>query len=128
MLEIYLGKNTKRNQRLLTFLDSYEIAYTCKESGDINREVLQSLFSKTSDCFDLLSPSFLRFKRQNQMTLSELMNLVLRNPDQNIRLPLVIDKDKIYPDMGVEEARVFIPRRLKVTFFRDSLFCDKEQR
>ena len=127
MIEIYLGKNTKRNQRLMTFLDNYKVPYTCKEVSDMNQEVLLDLFSKTSDCFDLLSPTFLRFKRQNQMTLSEFVNLVLRKPDQNIRLPLVIYKDKVYPDIDMDEARTFIPRSLKETFFRDSLLCDKEE-
>lgn len=57
MLEIYLSRNTSRNQKLLSFCDSHGISYSSKEVGNLSREDLLSLFTKSSDCFTLLSPS-----------------------------------------------------------------------
>lgn len=87
-------------------------------------EDLLGLFAKTSDCFELLAPSFQRFKRQERMKLSELVTLVLTRPEQNLRLPLVVSHQKVYPDMSVEEARTFLPRDHKEMLFREHLFKD----
>ena len=122
MLEIYLSRNTSRNQKLLSFCDSHGISYICKEVRHLSREELLGLFTKSSDCFELLVPSFQRFKRHREMTLSELVTLVLRKPDQNFRLPLVVCEDKVYPDMSLEEARTFLPRTHKVVSFRECLY------
>ena len=102
MLEIYLSRNTSRNQKLQSFCDSHGISY--------------------SDCFELLVPSFQRFKRHREMTLSELITLVLRKPDQNLRLPLVVSQQKVYPDLTLDEARTFLPRTHKVVSFRECLY------
>lgn len=122
MLEIYLSRNTSRNKKLLSFCDSHGISYTCKEVSNLSRENLLGLFTKSSDCFELLVPSFQRFKRHREMTLSELVTLVLRKPDQNLRLPLVAAHQKVYPDMTLEEARTFLPRMHKVVSFRECLY------
>lgn len=71
MLEIYLSRNTNCNQKLLNFCKLHGISYTCKDVGHLAHEDLLGLFSKTSDCFELLAPSFKRFKRHKQMKLSE---------------------------------------------------------
>ena len=76
MLEIYLSRNTSRNQKLLYFCDSHGISYSCKEVSHLSREDLLGLFTKSSDCFELLAPSFQRFKRHREMILSELVTLV----------------------------------------------------
>lgn len=102
MLEIYLSRNTSRNQKLFNFCRSHDISYTCKDVGHLAHEDLLGLFAKTSDCFELLAPSFQRFKRQERMKLSELVTLVLTRPEQNLRLPLVVSHQKVYPDMSVE--------------------------
>ncbi len=124
MLEIYLSRNTSRNQKLLNFCRSHDISYTCKDVGHLAHEDLLDLFAKTSDCFEMLAPSFQRFKRQERMKLSELVTLVLRKPEQNLRLPLVVCQKKVYPDMSVEEARTFLPRDHKEMLFREHLFKD----
>lgn len=124
MLEIYLSRNTSRNQKLFNFCRSHDISYTCKEVGHLAHEDLLGLFAKTSDCFELLAPSFQRFKRQERMKLSELVTLVLTRPEQNLRLPLVVSHQKVYPDMSVEEARTFLPRDHKEMLFREHLFKD----
>lgn len=124
MLEIYLSRNTNRNQELLNFCKLHGISYTCKDVGHLAHEDLLGLFAKTSDCFELLAPSFQRFKRQERMKLSELVTLVLTRPEQNLRLPLVVCQKKVYPDMSVEEARTFLPRDHKEVLFREHLFKD----
>ena len=124
MLEIYLSRNTSRNQKLFNFCRSHDISYTCKDVGHLAHEDLLGLFAKTSDCFELLAPSFQRFKRQERMKLSELVTLVLTRPEQNLRLPLVVRQQKVYPDMSVEEARTFLPRDHKEMLFREHLFKD----
>ena len=124
MLEIYLSRNTSRNQKLFNFCRSHDIFYTCKDVGHLAHEDLLGLFAKTSDCFELLAPSFQRFKRQERMKLSELVTLVLTRPEQNLRLPLVVSHQKVYPDMSVEEARTFLPRDHKEMLFREHLFKD----
>lgn len=124
MLEIYLSRNTSRNQKLFNFCRSHDISYTCKDVGHLAHEDLLGLFAKTSDCFELLAPSFQRFKRQERMKLSELVTLVLTRPEQNLRLPLVVSRQKVYPDMSVEEARTFLPRDHKEMLFREHLFKD----
>ncbi|MER0123713.1 hypothetical protein ABQH43_08350 [Streptococcus sp. ZJ100] len=121
MLEIYLGRNTKRNERIIHFLETYGVAYTCIEPSHITKETIVNLFSKTSDCFDLLSPSFLRYKRQNKMRLNELLHLVLQGPEQNLRLPLIVCKGQVYPDLTIEEMRTFLPREVKRQFYQASL-------
>lgn len=72
----------------------------------------------------MLAPSFQRFKRQERMKLSELVTLVLRKPEQNLRLPLVVCQKKVYPDMSLEEARTFLSRDHKEVLFREHLFKD----
>lgn len=124
MLEIYLSRNTSRNQKLLNFCRSHDISYTCKDVGHLAHEDLLDLFAKTSDCFEMLAPSFQRFKRQERMKLSELVTLVLTRPEKNLRLPLVVSRQKVYPDMSVEEARIFLPRDHKEVLFREHLFKD----
>lgn len=124
MLEIYLSRNTSRNQKLFNFCRSHDISYTCKDVGHLAHEDLLGLFAKTSDCFELLAPSFQRFKRQERMKLSEFVTLVLTRPEQNLRLPLVVSHQKVYPDMSVEEARTFLPRDHKEMLFREHLFKD----
>ena len=124
MLEIYLSRNTSRNQKLFNFCRSHDISYTCKDVGHLAHEDLLGLFAKTSDCFELLAPSFQRFKRQERTKLSELVTLVLTRPEQNLRLPLVVSHQKVYPDMSVEEARTFLPRDHKEMLFREHLFKD----
>lgn len=121
MLELYLGRNSKRNERLIGFLETYGVAYTCIEPCQINREMLFKLFSKTNDCFDLLSPSFLCYKRQHHMRLNELVHLVLQKPEQAIRLPLIVCKGRVYPDMTLDEMRTFIPRDLKRQLYQARL-------
>ena len=124
MLEIYLSRNTSRNQKLFNFCRSHDISYTCKDVGHLAHEDLLGLLAKTSVCFELLAPSFQRFKRQERMKLSELVTLVLTRPEQNLRLPLVVSHQKVYPDMSVEEARTFLPRDHKEMLFREHLFKD----
>lgn len=122
MLEVYLGNNANTNQDLLTILTTYGVAYRCTKACDVNREILLSLFAKTTDCFvELLSPRFLRFKRQYSISLNEMIQLILQKPDQNLRLPLIVCQNHIYPAIGLDEARTFLPRQVKEELFQASL-------
>lgn len=121
MLEIYLGTNEQRNKQVLAFLDAYGIPYNCRDYQAIDRLVLLDLFSKSRDCFDLLAPSFLRFKRQYAVSLGEMVELVLRQPERHIRLPLIVHQGRVYPDVTLDDARTFIPRPVKKQVFRDKL-------
>ncbi|WP_044981237.1 thioredoxin domain-containing protein, partial [Streptococcus suis] len=88
---------------------------------DVNREILLSLFAKTTDCFELLSPRFLRFKRQYSISLNEMIQLILQKPDQNLRLPLIVCQNHVYPAIGLDEVRTFLPRQVKEELFQASL-------
>ena len=115
MLEVYLGNNANTNQDLLTILTTYGVTYRCIKACDVNREILLSLFAKTMDCFELLSPRFLRFKRQYSI------QLILQKPDQNLRLPLIVCQNHVYPAIGLDEVRTFLPRQVKEELFQASL-------
>ena len=39
MLEIYLSRNTSRNQKLFNFCRSHDISYTCKDVGHLAHEI-----------------------------------------------------------------------------------------
>lgn len=121
MIVIYLGRNTRRNQGLLAFCDKYNIQYTCRDVCLLTAYEVLELFTKTSDCFELLTPSFQRFKHQKQIKLSDLVHLVIEKPYNSFRLPLVVYHKKVYPDISLEEARTFLPRQQKEIMFQDSL-------
>lgn len=121
MLDIYLGRNTCRNEKLIAFFEEHGILYCCKGVEDLTSEVLFELFSRTSDCFEFLSPSLRRYKCHYGMKLSELIMLILRQPEQSLRLPLVIYQNTVYSDVTIEEARTFLPRSYKEALFRDNL-------
>ncbi|NRG69885.1 hypothetical protein HPB00_10615 [Streptococcus suis] len=104
-----------------TNLTTYGVAYRCTKACDVNREILLSLFAKTTDCFELLSPRFLRFKRQYSISLNEMIQLVLQKPDQNLRLPLIVCQNHVYPAIGLDEVRTFLPRQVKEELFQASL-------
>lgn len=124
MLEIYLGKNTQRNKKLLSFCHHYGISYQLRSVEQLDHHDLMRLFSKTPDCFEILSPQFARFRSQEEMCLSDLITLVLRKPLMNLKLPLVIHQNKVYSDVSLDEARTFIPRHHKQLMYRDKLVID----
>ena len=121
MLEVYLGNNANTNQDLLAILTTYGVTYRCIKACDINREMVLALFARTTDCFELLSPRLLRFKRQYTISLNEMIQLVLQKPDQNLRRPLIVCQNRVYPGIGLEELRTFIPRQVKEEMFQASL-------
>lgn len=121
MLEVYLGNNANTNQDLLAILTTYGVTYRCIKACDINREMVLALFARTTDCFELLSPRLLRFKRQYTISLNEMIQLVLQKPDQNLRLPLIVCQNRVYPGIGLEELRTFIPRQVKEEMFQANL-------
>ncbi|HEL1544427.1 hypothetical protein HO754_08750 [Streptococcus suis] len=102
-------------------LTTYGVTYRCIKACDVNREILLSLFAKTMDCFELLSPRFLRFKRQYSISLNEMIQLILQKPDQNLRLPLIVCQNHVYPAIGLDEVRTFLPRQVKEELFQASL-------
>ncbi|KHD44144.1 hypothetical protein ACVRZD_09760 [Streptococcus hongkongensis] len=126
MLVIYVGKNTSRNQSLRSFCESHGVTYSCKDVSQLTREEVLALFAKTNDCFDLLSPSLKRYKSQKYMKLSELVTLIVSQPYQYLRLPIVVVLNKVYPDMTLEQARNFLPREWKENIFKNNLLSELE--
>ncbi|EHG13675.1 TPA: hypothetical protein ACGM4G_000485 [Streptococcus agalactiae] len=124
MLEIYLGKNTQRNQRLMTILNTYGLRYTYKCPSQLTKDDVLHLFMKAPDCFELLSPKLLRYKRYERIKVSELVGIILKQPENHLRLPLVVTKNQVFPDISPDELRTFIPREIKRHFYINSIFKD----
>ncbi|HEL1816745.1 TPA: hypothetical protein TXU96_002200, partial [Streptococcus suis] len=62
-----------------------------------------------------------RFKRQYSISLNEMIQLILQKPDQNLRLPLIVCQNHVYPAIGLDEVRTFLPRQVKEELFQASL-------
>lgn len=122
MIEIYLGRNQGRNKTLLAFCETHGISYSCKEVSQLTHGDILEIFRRTTDCFSLLSPSLQRLKCHQVMTVTELVNLILTQPDQHLRLPLIVSKKRVCPDVSLDEARTFLPRSHKVVMFRERLY------
>lgn len=123
MIDLYLSKNKKRNKELLLFLEEYRVDVTCHAVTEIDRDVLLNMMKLSPDCFDFLSPSLLRFKNYENLSLSEFIDLILRNAGQNLRLPLAIANHQVYPDLNLEEARALLPRQAKKIRYAEDTKC-----
>ncbi|VJB76569.1 arsenate reductase-like glutaredoxin family protein [Streptococcus pneumoniae] len=93
MIDLYLSKNSQRNQLLLDFFQNYGIEVSCHSVSEMTKDKLIEMMSYSSDCFEFLSP--------------------LKNPELTIRLPLAVSNKRVYPSLNLEEARVLLPRDTK---------------
>lgn len=124
MLRIYLGKNKPRNNTVLEQLEKYGVCYEAHHVEDLDKPTLLEMMSYSVDCFEFLSSAMLRFKRSDYMTTNRLIELILSKKATSLRLPLAIHNRRVYPDLRPDDLRTFIPRKLKLEGFRQTL---KEQ-
>ncbi|VIT82083.1 Uncharacterised protein [Streptococcus pneumoniae] len=74
---------------------------------------LIEMMSYSSDCFEFLSPNLLRFKNRDNLRLTDFIEMILKNPELSIRLPLAVSNKRVYPNLNLEEARALLPRDTK---------------
>ncbi len=113
-MKLFLSTNQARNRQVIETLERYGLTYDCVTCDQIERCHVVELMTSATDCFEFLSPHLLSLKRQEEMRFNELVHLVLRKPSRNLRLPLILAKGQIYPDVSQEELRTFLPRNLKL--------------
>lgn len=81
MIDLYLSKNSQRNQLLLDFFQKYGIEVSCHSVSEITKD--------------------------------KLIEMILKNPELTIRLPLAVSNKRVYPNLNLEEARALLPRDTK---------------
>ncbi|HEU8794083.1 TPA: arsenate reductase family protein, partial [Streptococcus pneumoniae] len=113
MIDLYLSKNRQRNQLLLDFFQNYGIEVSCHSVSEMTKDKLIEMMSYSSDCFEFLSPNLLRFKNRDNLRLTDFVEIILKNPELTIRLPLAVSNKRVYPSLNLEEARALLPRDTK---------------
>ena len=108
MIDLYLSKNSQRNQLLLDFFQKYGIEVSCHSISEMTKDKLIEMMSYSSDCFE-----FLRFKNRDNLRLTDFVEMILKNPELTIRLPLAVSNKRVYPNLNLEEARALLPRDTK---------------
>ncbi len=58
MIDLYLSKNSQRNQLLLDFFQNYGIDVSCHSVSEMTKDKLIEMMSYSSDCFEFLSKAF----------------------------------------------------------------------
>ena len=110
MIDLYLSKNSQRNQLLLDFFQKYGIEVTPHSISEMTKAKLIEMMSYSSDCFEYLSPKLLRFKNRDNLRLTDFVEMILKNPELTIRLPLAVSNKRVYSNLNLEEARALLPR------------------
>ncbi|EHZ44440.1 DNA (cytosine-5-)-methyltransferase family protein [Streptococcus pneumoniae GA40563] len=113
MIDLYLVKISQRNQLLLDFFQNYGIDVSCHSVSEMTKDKLIEMMSYSSDCFEFLSPNLLRFKNRDNLKLTDFIEMILKNLELTIRLPLAVSNKRVYPSLNLEEARVLLPRDTK---------------
>ena len=113
MIDLYLSKNSQRNQLLLDFFQKYGIEVTPHSISEMTKDKLIEMMSYSSDFFEYLSPNLLRFKNRDNLRLTDFVEMILKNPELTIRLPLAVSNKRVYPNMNLEEDRALLPRDTK---------------
>lgn len=113
MIDLYLSKNSQRNQLLLDFFQKYGIEVTPHSISEMTKDKLIEMMSYSLDCFEYLSPNLLRFKNRDNLRLTDFVEMFLKNPELTIRLPLAVSNKRVYPNLNLEEARALLPRDTK---------------
>lgn len=78
MIDLYLSKNSHRNQLLLEFFQNYGIEVSCHFVSEMTKEKLIEMTSYSSDCFEFLSPNLLRFKNRENLRLADFIEMILK--------------------------------------------------
>ncbi|WP_142994217.1 hypothetical protein, partial [Streptococcus pneumoniae] len=64
-------------------------------------------------------PNLLRFKNRDNLRLTDFVEIILKNPELTIRLPLVVSNKRVYPSLNLEEARALLPRDTKQLIYME---------
>ncbi|CIR98612.1 arsenate reductase-like glutaredoxin family protein [Streptococcus pneumoniae] len=97
----------------LTILEILYGAVSCHSVSEMTKDKLIEMMSYSSDCFEFLSPNLLRFKNRDNLKLTDFIEMILKNPELTIRLPLAVSNKRVYPSLNLEEARALLPRDTK---------------
>lgn len=76
MIDLYLSKNSQRNQLLLDFFQKYGIEVTPHSISEMTKYKLIEMMSYSSDCFEYLSPNLLRFKNRDNLRLTDFVEMI----------------------------------------------------
>ena len=98
MIDLYLSKNSQRNQLLLDFFQKYGIEVTPHSISEMTKYKLIEMMSYSSD---------------DNLRLTDFVEMILKNPELTIRLPLAVSNKRVYPNLNLEEARALLPRDTK---------------
>lgn len=112
-MRLYLSANAKRNAQVTEVLDSYGVSYDTVRLDQLTQADVLELMRCSVDCFEFLTPICLTYKRRKYMPLSRLISLILEKRTRTLRLPLIVEKGQVYPDVSVEDLRTFLPRKVK---------------
>jgi len=113
MIDLYLSKNNHRNQLLLDFFQNYGIEVSCHSISEMTKDKLIEMMSYSSDCFEFLSPNLLRFKNRDNLKLTDFIEMILKNPELTIRLPLAVSNKRVYPNLNRKHSLGVIRRILR---------------
>lgn len=112
-MRLYLSKHQERNQLLIESLEAYGIVYDTVGFDQLKKEDVLEWMRLSPDCFDFLTPTCLIYKRRDNLPFSRFLDIIWDNRARSLRLPLIVDKDQVYPDVNLEDLRTFLPRELK---------------
>ncbi|CIV18320.1 arsenate reductase-like glutaredoxin family protein [Streptococcus pneumoniae] len=106
MIDLYLSKNRQRNQLLLDFFQNYGIEVSCHSVSEMTKDKLIEMMSYSSDCFEFLSPNLLRFKNRDNLRLTDFVEIILKNPELTIRLPLAVSNKRFFSSVAHSFERI----------------------
>lgn len=112
-MRLYLGKYQDRHQSLIKTLDAYGISYELVDFDQLKKEDLLEWMRLSPDCFDFLTSTCLIYKRRDNLPFSRFVDIIWDNRARSLRLPLIVDKGHVYPDVTLEDLRSFLPRERK---------------
>ncbi|NLQ33342.1 hypothetical protein D3829_09920, partial [Streptococcus mutans] len=113
MMKVFFGSDAAIKAQLTQQLDAYQITYQAMDKDALTKQELLKMMAMTSDFFELLSPSLYLYKLDNRTSLNNFIDKVLSDKEKNIRFPLVIFENEVYPEMSVEEVRRLLPREYR---------------
>ena len=121
MLIIYFGNSSKEQEKYEQFLSAHHIEYHKRLADKMSRRRLMALLAQTPDCFEILSPALLKYKRSRRFYFNQLLDLILVCPSRYLRLPIVIANSMVYAGVTLEELRIFLPRDEKRRHYQELL-------
>ncbi|HFI0216801.1 TPA: hypothetical protein ACGO43_000301 [Streptococcus suis] len=112
-MRLYLSKHQDCHQSLIKTLDAYGISYELVDFDQLKKEDLLEWMRLSPDCFDFLTSTCLIYKRRDNLPFSRFVDIIWDNRARSLRLPLIVDKGHVYPDVTLEDLRSFLPRERK---------------